>query len=105
MSGRAPCLTLILCKTRESNIVHCTDAAWWQKLVSTHVSSSLLLVCAIGYTPTPKVLMTMKVLVGLVRQAEQNLQLCLEATHKTLEKLGPFVFDIFVPSQICIISI
>ena len=63
---------LILCKIEESNIVHFTDAAWWQKLVSTHVSSSLLLVCAIGYSNS-KSPNDNEGFGALVRQAEQNL--------------------------------
>ena len=59
-------------KVNKSNIVHCTDAAWWQKLVSTHVSSSLLLVCAIGYSNS-KSPNDNEGFGALVRQAEQNL--------------------------------
>ena len=88
--------------------MHCSDAAWWQKLVSTHVSSSLLLVCAIGYSnsksPNDNEGFGWFSQAGRTESVDST-QLCLEATHKTLEKLGLFVFDIFVPSQICIISI
>ena len=88
--------------------MHSTDAAWWQKLVSTHVSSSLLLVCAIGYSnsksPNDNEGFGWFSQAGRTESVDST-QLCLEAKHKTLEKLGLFVFDIFVPSQMCIISI
>ena len=86
--------------------MHCTDAAWWQKLVSTHVSSSSVSLCYRLHSKSPNDNEGF----GWFSQAGRtesvdSTQLCLEATHKTLEKLGLFVFDSFVPSQICIISI
>ena len=70
--------------------MYCTDAAWWQKLVSTHVSSSLLLVCAIGYSnsksPNDNEGFGRFSQAGRTESVDST-QLCLEATHKTWKSL------------------
>ena len=70
--------------------MHCSDAAWWQKLVSTHVSSSLLLVCAIGYSnsksPNDNEGFGWFSQAGRTESVDST-QLCLQATHKTWKSL------------------